>query len=189
MIGLSCSLKWPVIREYLWPRNKGDYAGEGEVEVESWKAFFWLFVLAVCLFFCSTGCFLDGSHVCDCVCVCLCVRACRMGGWNKKAVLFCLSDLLQFCSPLLLPCAAMFRVKESDQRGGESEKTERESWVGGEAVVVGREEGGATWLTEEEASVHRLVPLNENFKSLVSLLYLVGCKNDFFFFLKKDRIK
>lgn len=53
MIGLSCSLKWPAVREYLWPRNEGDHGGEGEVEAESWEAFFFL---VVC--FCSVFLFL-----------------------------------------------------------------------------------------------------------------------------------
>lgn len=66
----------------------------------------------------------------------MCVCACRMGGLNNKAVLFCLSDLLQFRSPLLLPCADVSRVRERDQRGGESEKTKRENRVGGKAAVV-----------------------------------------------------
>lgn len=29
MIRLSCSLKWLAIREYLWPRNEGDYGRRG----------------------------------------------------------------------------------------------------------------------------------------------------------------
>lgn len=55
MIRLSCSLKWLAIREYLWPRNEGDYRGGGEVEAENKEALF-IFSEAAFVFFMAALC-------------------------------------------------------------------------------------------------------------------------------------
>lgn len=47
MIRLSCSLKWLAIREYLWPRNEGDYGGGGGRGGELESLFVLVFVVLV----------------------------------------------------------------------------------------------------------------------------------------------
>lgn len=92
---------------------------------------------------------------------------CAEWGLDNKAVCaVLLSDLLQFFSPLLLPCADVEGMREREglrrrRKGGES----------GEKGICGYFGNGGGQRV-------RLVPFNKNVKSLVSL-YLVGCKNDF----------
>lgn len=88
MIRLSCSLKWLAIREYLWPRNEGDYGrkrggGRGG-ELESLVVFF----IGCVVFFMTALCVQDG-------------------GSDNKAMCCSVVRFIAVLSPLLLPCAGV----------------------------------------------------------------------------------